>query len=161
MHIFLLCVWVGGGWKRFTDMNTISAVIRHNNPINIWEISGQISGWTCAVCVTTHSLFQYASFPLYQDAPQQQKANNPLSIRFFSLRESSSIELPVPVPSTVGNKKEKTTTFHSVLTPTPTVKEAAAAVGGSELNSNLRKSKRADGWEIVGSFWLSNHLLSS
>lgn len=63
--------------------------------------------------------------------------------------------------STLGNKK--TTTFpRTVLTPTLTAKEATAAVGGSELNSSLRKSKRADRQEPVGIFFLlPNHLPSS
>lgn len=45
-----VCVWVGGleevCWYEYKW-----AVTRHNNPINIWAISVQISGWTCALCV--------------------------------------------------------------------------------------------------------------
>lgn len=53
----------------------------------------------------------------------------------------------------LGNNKKKKTTFPSVLTPTLTVKEAAAVDGGSELNSSLRKSKRVVGQEPVGIFY--------
>lgn len=72
---FYVCGWEGV--EEVYGYEHKSTVIRHNNHINIWEISVQISGRTCAGCVRARSLFQQVSFPLCQDTPQQHKANTP------------------------------------------------------------------------------------
>lgn len=51
---FYVCGWEGV--EEVYGYEHKSTVIRHNNHINIWEISAQISGWTCAGCVRAHSL---------------------------------------------------------------------------------------------------------
>lgn len=122
VHIFLLCVWVGGGLEEVYGYEYKSTVIRHKNHINIWEISAQISGWTCAVCVRacSLSLFHQASFPICQDTPQQHKANTPrppTSICLFCVyavwKTSSRIQLPVLIPIYAGQQKNNNFPFCS------------------------------------------------
>lgn len=158
VHIFLLCVWVGGGLEEVYGYEYKSTVIRHKNHINIWEISAQISGWTCAVCVRACSLSLIKHLSLYAKThhnsikPIPPAPPHPSAYFVFTLcgKQAAVYSFLSSSQSTLGNKK--TTTFPSVLTPTLTAKEAAAAVGGSELNSGLRKSKRADRQEPVGIF---------
>ena len=115
-----------GGWEGAYWYEYKSAATRHNNHINIWAISVQISGWTCAVCVpdSVKPIFSW-SICLFSEV-------------FILHRKKKKKKKKQQYTASCPNPGQKTTFpfcshFHSLLcvAAEEAAAAAAAAAGGS------------------------------